>query len=241
LTGPAHTTSLAPWLQVQDLGHAWVQSPRWASGWSTQIHAGLTVITGGDGAGKTTCLRLLAGECPPSRGTLHLHTPAGLTLAAWPQAHAPTQLPNQTASHSPSPSVPHSYQANVFWCNPASDTLDRLSAEAYLAHHQAVHPGWNPAVVADLLQALDLEGHLHKPLWGLSMGMRRKLRLAAALGSGALLTLLDDPLAALDHGSCQLVAELMQDGSQATHRLVVATAFDLETAHHWGASQVWAL
>ena len=221
LTKQAHLEHPLPWLQVCGIRHPWAASAAWAHGLTADLHPGLTVITGGDGAGKTTCLRLLAAECPPSSGTLHLHAEPGKPMAAWPQ--------------------PEAYRAEVFWCDPASDALDHLSGQQYLARHQLAHVRWNDSVVADLLQAFDLEDHLHKPLFGLSMGMRRKLRLAAALGSGAVLTLLDDPVAALDHASCRLVAELMQDCAQASHRLVVATAFDRETASHLGASQVLAL
>jgi len=52
--------------------------------------------------------------------------------------------------------------------------------------------------------------------------MRRKLRLAAALASGAALTLLDDPFAALDKRSGRQVMELLVDCADATHRVFVA-------------------
>ena len=187
-------------LVVTDLTFAWPHGPAWHR-WCVQVDAGLTVVTGGDGAGKTTLLRLFAAELQPTQGQLSL---AG--LAAWPQ--------------------PAAYRRQVFWCDPASDALDTLSGHAYLQHHRQQQDRWADDVCADLLDHLDLTEHLAKPLLGLSAGMRRKLRLAAAFASGAPLTLLDDPFAALDKRSCRQVAELLDGSREAGHRVFVATLYD---------------
>ena len=187
-------------LVVTDLSFSWPHGPAWHS-WCAQVDAGLTVVVGGDGAGKTTLLRLFAAELQPSHGQLTL---AG--QAAWPQ--------------------PAAYRRQVFWCNPASDELDTLSGHAYLQHHRQQHALWRDEVCTDLLDHLDLTEHLAKPLLGLSAGMRRKLRLAAAFASGAPLTLLDDPFAALDKRSSQQVTELLDDSREAGHRAFVATLYE---------------
>ena len=96
------------------------------------------------------------------------------------------------------------------------------SGHAYLQHHSQQHANWQDHACTDLIDHLELTEHLVKPLLGLSAGMRRKLRLAAALASGAPLTLLDDPFAALDKRSGRQVMELLLDCSEATHRLFVA-------------------
>jgi ABC-type multidrug transport system ATPase subunit len=161
------------------------------------VDAGLTLVIGGDGAGKTTVLRLLAAELQPASGQLKVNN-----QRAWPH--------------------PAAYRQQVFWCNPADDGLDHLSGHAYLQHHRQRHAAWHDQACTELLDHLDLTDHLAKPLLGLSAGMRRKLRLAAALASGAALTLLDDPFAALDKRSGHQVMELLLDCADASHRVFVA-------------------
>lgn len=190
-------------LVVTDLTFSWPHGPAWQR-WHARVDAGLTVVVGGDGAGKTTLLRLFAGELTPSMGQLTL---AG--QVAWPQ--------------------PAAYRQNVFWCDPASDALDTLSGHAYLQYHREHHAAWSGEVCANLLDHLELTDHLAKPLLGLSAGMRRKLRLAAAMASGAPLTLMDDPFAALDRRSSQHVMELLVDCSGAIHRIFVAAMHELPT------------
>jgi energy-coupling factor transporter ATP-binding protein EcfA2 len=57
----------------------------------------------------------------------------------------------------------------------------------------------------------------------LSTGSKRKVWLAAAFASGAAVTLLDEPFAALDKASINLVLELLQDAAiHATRAWVVA-------------------
>jgi energy-coupling factor transporter ATP-binding protein EcfA2 len=79
-------------------------------------------------------------------------------------------------------------------------------------------------VLLQLIEGLALEPHLFKQIQMLSSGTRRKVWIAAAFASGAALTLLDDPLAALDKSSALFVlsqmAALAQDGQRA---LVVGT------------------
>ena len=57
------------------------------------------------------------------------------------------------------------------------------------------------AVLQHLIQAFELTPHLEKPLYMLSTGSKRKVWLAAAFASGAAVTLLDQPFAALDKAS----------------------------------------
>lgn len=190
-------------LVVSDLCFAWPHGPTWQR-WCARVGAGLTLVVGGDGAGKTTLLRLLAAELQPASGQLTMGS-----QVAWPQ--------------------PEGYRRLVFWCNPASDALDQLTGHAYLQHHCQQHATWHQQVCTELLDYLALTEHLAKPLLGLSAGMRRKLRLAVALASGARLTLLDDPFAALDKQSCRQVMALLQDCSEATQRVFVAAMHEQPT------------
>lgn len=99
----------------------------------------------------------------------------------------------------------------VFWCDPQSDRHDALSGEAYLALQRGRHAGWQAAALAHHVERFGLAGHLGKPLYALSTGTRRKLRLAAALASGAPLTLIDEPFAALDRRAVLHLLDALED------------------------------
>ena len=191
-------------LHVNGLDFAWPQGPAWKC-WSAQLPPGVTALVGGDGVGKTTLLRLLAAELRPTAGQLTLND----TPAWGPDAQA----------------NPH-YCAHVFWCDPASNALDALTGHAYLAQQQARHAGWQTDALAEHLQGFALIPHLEKPLYGLSMGMRRKLRWAAGFASGAALTLLDDPFAALDRASIDHVLDTLDELADHPHRVVVVAGYE---------------
>ena len=59
---------------------------------------------------------------------------------------------------------------------------------------------------------------MHKQLFMLSTGSKRKVFLAAALASGAQLTLFDDPFAALDATSIRFVLGWLDAAASATNR-----------------------
>lgn len=150
------------------------------------LRPGLTLVRGGEGRGKTTLLRLLAGELAPIAGTL-------------------VGRPARTCFPQPS--------------DPAVDDLpacDWLSAR--LAEQAAASSPTITAPVDELVDALGLSPHVHKPLYMLSTGSRRKLGIAVAVLGGARLTLLDQPFAALDARSCRLVAELLAEAAESTDR-----------------------
>jgi ABC-type Mn2+/Zn2+ transport system ATPase subunit len=70
-----------------------------------------------------------------------------------------------------------------------------------------------------------LAEHLAKPFHALSTGTRRKVCMAAALASGAPLTLIDDPIAGLDKPSVTYLAQALNSCADQPERAVVV-------AHH---------
>lgn len=188
-----------------DIDHLTFRYPHRAvfTDWSAQFGPGVNVVCGGDGSGKSTLLRLMAGALAAPSGRLALK---GCVLAEQPAA----------------------YRAQVFWCDPVDPALDDLGARAYLAHHRQAWPAWDEAVLADDLEALGLTPHLDKPLYALSTGTRRKLRLAAGLASGAALTLFDDPMAALDRRSVAHVLDRLEAlaSADSASRIVVVAQHD---------------
>lgn len=160
---------------------------------SWRIPSGVTWVTGGEGCGKTTLLRLLAGAVPLDAGHLKIN---GVSLASQPAA----------------------YRQQVFWVDPKSNALDQVTPTAYFASLAASYPQFDTALLAELTRGLALTPHLDKPLYMLSTGSKRKVWLAAALASGAALTLLDEPFAALDLASVRFVQTLLAEAAAHSAR-----------------------
>jgi ABC-type transport system involved in cytochrome c biogenesis ATPase subunit len=88
--------------------------------------------------------------------------------------------------------------------------------------------GFDEAAWQRHAEGFGLGPHLHKPLYALSTGSRRKSGLAAALASGAALTLLDDPAAALDAASVAYLKQaLAVSGAPQGRAIVVASSDEL--------------
>ncbi|QDL39804.1 ATP-binding cassette domain-containing protein [Rhodoferax sediminis] len=158
--------------------------------WSTRIPPGVTLVRGGDGSGKSTLLRLLAGDRPAQAGTLQIN---GVRLGDRPGA----------------------YRRQVFWIDPRSSAFDQITPVDYFRTLHRQYSAFDEQVAGELTEGLSLAPHRDKPLYMLSTGSKRKVWLAAAFASGAAVTLLDEPFAALDKTSIGFVTELLQDA--ATH------------------------
>lgn len=183
--------------QVDDLSFSYVQRPVFKR-WSARFPAGVTLVQGEESSGKTTLLRLLAGELPVDTGMLHA---GGCCLQADAAA----------------------YRARVFRTDPHAELPQQLSALAWLDMQCQRYPDPERAAVPGLIERLGLREHQDKPLYMLSTGSRRKVWLAAAWASGAPLTLLDQPFAALDKPSILAVCALLRDvGAQQGRAWVIA-------------------
>lgn len=157
------------------------------------INPGVTEVRGGDGSGKTTLLKLLAGVLPADGGAL---TVGGVSLAA----------------------QPGTYRQRVFWADPSTAALDQTLATDWLDALRLQHAAWDDELLADLVDGFALAPHLAKPFFMLSTGSKRKVGLAAAFAAGTRVTLLDDPLAALDGRSAGLVRELLEEAAEHPSR-----------------------
>ena len=179
---PTSTTVAAPSspaVDIIDVSFAYPGTPGRAlfTALSAQVLPGLTLVRGGDGRGKTTLLRLLAGELTPTAGRFQWADPSGARTAS-----------------------------ALFWQDPRSEAHDALLVGDYMAAQRERFAGlFDDAVLAELEAGLGLDVHVHKQLFMLSTGSKRKVFLAAALASGAALTLLDEPFAALDAPSIRCV------------------------------------
>jgi len=178
---PATPVTTSTLLWAEDLGFTYPGHPLFA-GLCFAIRPGLTLVRGGDGRGKTTLLRLLAGTLTPGSGVIHRHA------------------------------------AEVFHEQPADRAHDKAVALGWLAALRPRFAGWDDDVADSLMDAFGLNEHAPKPLYMLSTGSQRKLGLVAAAASGAALTLLDTPYAALDAPSSRVLDQLLTEAAAGERR-----------------------
>lgn len=94
-------------------------------------------------------------------------------------------------------------------------------------------PHWNADLHADLVQALALGDHQEKQLFMLSTGSRRKVALAGLLASGAAITCLDQPYAALDQASIRTLRTFLRDMATHTTRSWVVADYEADAGLAW--------
>lgn len=168
--------------------------------WSASFGPGVSLVQGGDGAGKSTLLRLLAGVIPVRSGCICIRSGLDDVVLA---------------------EQPGAYRARVFLADPQAELPDDLVARAWLESQRPLHPAWDAAALERHVEGLGLAPHVDKPFYALSTGTRRKLLLAAALASGATVTLIDDPLAALDRRSIVYLLDALDDLAECGDRAVI--------------------
>ncbi|MBT2337218.1 ATP-binding cassette domain-containing protein [Variovorax paradoxus] len=192
-----------PILQLQDLSFSYPDQPALASGWCASVGEGVTLLLGDTGTGKSTLLRVIAGTLPAS-GRLTL---AGARLDAEPGV----------------------YERNVFFCDPATEAFDQVTARACTATLSEGDAGFDPASWQALVEGFSLAPHIEKPMYMLSTGSKRKVWLAAALASGRPLVLLDEPEGALDARSIGCLWNAVESlAARAGHAIVIASSARLE-------------
>jgi ABC-type multidrug transport system ATPase subunit len=169
---------------------------------SFQLRPGVCSVQGGESRGKSVLLRMLAGELSSKSGSVQMHGADGVL-----DAHKDAKR----------------YRAQVAWTDPRSTAHDTITVSDYMQTMASAYLGWDAAVMERLKESLDLAAHWHKPVYMLSTGSKRKVWWASALASGAALTLVDEPFAALDFASIRvLLAELNALQAQSQRVVVIA-------------------
>jgi ABC-type multidrug transport system ATPase subunit len=163
---------------------------------------GVTWVCGGEGCGKTSLLRLLAGEVQAHKGSI-------------------------------------SVEGSVFWADPRSDAHEGASALAYFESVQARFGLWDANRLTYLTDGFGITEHLHKALYMLSTGTKRKVWLTAAFASGCSVTLLDEPFAALDRASIAFVNQLLQEAH--AQRQGVWVVCDYDAPSPWAMTEIFLL
>lgn len=205
-----HGAPEAP-LQVRSIGLD-VPGAAPLCGFSADFVPGLALLIDEEGEAKTPLLRLLAGEQAPGAGTVRWR---GRDVAALPAAERAAQ---------------------VFWRDPRREWPE-VSPAQWARESSVRHPAWNEAAWQEHVQGLGLAEHLHKEMFRLSTGSKRKVLLAAALASGAPLTLVDEPEAALDWASIRYLRGALAGAARRsgeTGRVFVVAHYEPVPEVPWG-------
>ncbi|WCM86931.1 ABC transporter ATP-binding protein [Acidovorax sp. NCPPB 3576] len=198
-------------LQCSDLRFAHAQGAAVFDGFTACAASGAALVRGEEGTGKTTLLRLLAGELQPQGGQVLLNgRPCG-DLAA-----------NDAGA--------------VFWADPRASALDGISPAAWFAALARRHAAWDASALQAHVAGFGLESHLPKAMEQLSTGTRRKALLAAAFACGAPLVLVDEPVAGLDRPSVQYLQQVLaQRAVRGGPGIVLVAHYDALAGVPWNA------
>ncbi|HBI84467.1 MAG TPA: ABC transporter [Alcaligenaceae bacterium] len=170
--------------------------------WTIEIPSGVVLVRCEENRGKTTLLRLLAGELSPQSGQIYVNN----TVLS--------QLMRQDSS-------------TVFYIEPATDSFDQIKVMDFFERCKKQYPKLDAKMLADLIHGLSLTAHQDKPIYMLSAGSKRKVWIAAALASNARIALIDDPTAALDKPSIEfLKSELKKLANGSLDKTIIVAHYD---------------
>lgn len=178
-------------------------SKRFANRWALarvtcDIPAGASVLlTGENGAGKTTFLRILATVLQPTVGEVELF---GQRVRDDIEA-VRVRLALLTHHN-------HLYEA--------LSPFENLQLVARLR-------GLEARSIESVLERVGLSQHAYRPVVGFSAGMRRRVCIARLLLHRPELVLLDEPFTQLDPGGVILMEDIIRELHQSGSTLVIAT------------------
>lgn len=117
-------------------------------------------------------------------------------------------------------------EGGVCWVDLQDTAHNTTTVQACWDALRVENPKWNEALLHDLAEALDMQQHLEKQLRMLSAGSRRKVMILAALASGATVTLIDQPFAALDLASIEVLKEFLCEAAAHPSRAWIVADYE---------------
>ena len=196
-------------LEFKDVGYVWPgeRTPLFESLNLMLPTGSVLAVAGGNGTGKTTMCRIIAGLHEPTRGLILADgvDVAQLTPSWWRRQisylpQEPTFL-NATIAE------------NLRVVNPALDDERLLENLATAGLRQFVD-----------VSRKGLETFVAEQGRTLALGIRRRLALARALGTDAALIVFDEPTERLDVDGCQSVYQILNKFSHSRKTIVVCSA-----------------
>ena len=176
------------------------------AGVSVEACKGLTVVMGPNGSGKSTLLKLIAGLAKPTRGRVET-----FGLDPWRNR---SLIAKRVSTGFESTRLP--------WWMKGWDILQLYSDQL----------GLDVDEMTAIAERLGLARRdLARRVRGYSMGMRKKLLLAASLASGREAYLLDEPYTLLDPGSRARLDEIIAERAREAI-VIVASHFTTPTLMH---------
>lgn len=181
------------------------------------------VVVGSNGSGKSTLLNIIAGNIQPTTGNVIL------------DGRDVTNMPDYNRSK---------YIARVFQ-NPLSGTapdlsiLDNFRLAALRTRPKGLTIGINDSFKYQVMEKLSLlemglENKIQQPMGTLSGGQRQAITLLMSIMANCKILLLDEPTAALDPRSAEIV---MKTADKLTHDFNLTTVLithNLKDAHTYG-------
>jgi heme exporter protein A len=161
---------------------------------------GALILTGRNGSGKSSLLRVMAGLLPPAAGVLYRD---GEDVRAAPDEH-------RESLH---------YVGHLDAIKPVLTVTENLAFWAGI--RQA------PPQIAEALEIFGLTALADMPARLLSAGQKRRLNLARLAASPTPLWLLDEPTVALDTASVAALVNLIANHRAGGGMVVVSTHLDL--------------
>jgi len=181
------------------------------------------VIVGSNGSGKTTLLNLISGSLLPSSGTININGDDVTKLADYQRSK---------------------WIARVFQ-NPMSGTaselsiLDNFRLAAIRTKAKGLTIGINDAFKQQVKQkiatlGMGLENKIEQPMGTLSGGQRQALTLLMSVMDECKILLLDEPTAALDPRSAEVVMSTADKLSKEFKLTTILVTHNLKDAYNYG-------
>lgn len=196
-----------PVIQVDGLDFSHKNQPPLYTQGAFDLPAGITAFIGGNGCGKTTLARILAGLCVPVQGRIHVDG----RICDPRHRLACTGIVLQNADH----------QLHMHSVLQEVQTALALATHAATEAHEAY----------TLLETFGLEHLAERHPQSLSGGEKQRLVIACALAKKPRLLILDEPTSGLDGGNMARLGAVLQSCADTGMCLALIT-HDLELLEH---------